>query len=262
MWTHRAHSCDKCEKSFQHGIELENHKQQHSGIFCKSCGKYYKVQNDLKKHQAKLYQPKIPCYIFMWQIIFQNKWSFEAYSKAQNSSYSCDQCEKSFKLEKYQQRHMRLICDNCGKHFKAANVLKQHQAIHTGEKLFQCKVCTNHSPRVENFLGAKSFELEVELNIHQQEFICQSCGKHFRIPTDLKKHQVIHSGKQHFSCNRCGKSYSGDSSLKIHYRVHTGEKPYTCNHCEKSFGGLWHLKLHERVRTGEKPCIYCNTSFS
>ena len=138
MWTHRAHSCDKCEKSFQHGIELENHKQQHSGIFCKSCGKYYKVQNDLKKHQAKFYQPKSPCYLCDKSF---SKTSDLLRHTARHKRYSCDQREKPFKLEKYQQKHMRLICDNCGKHFKAANVLKQHQAIHTGEKLFQCKIC-------------------------------------------------------------------------------------------------------------------------
>ena len=103
---------------------------------------------------------------------------------------------------------MRLICDNCGKQFKAANVMKQHQVIHTGENLFQCKICDKsftqsgtlqrHKESHKTFpcsQCAKSFELEVELNIHQQELICQTCGKHFRIPTDLKKHQIIHTGK-------------------------------------------------------------------
>ena len=150
--THRAHSCDKWEKSFQHGIELENHKQQHSGIFCKSCGKYYKVQNDLKKHQAKFYQPKSPCYLCDKSF---SKTSDLLRHTARHKRYSCDQCEKSFKLESINKSIWDWSVTTVGNISKLRMFWNNIKPSTQEKSCSNAKYVTNNSPRVELFLGMK-----------------------------------------------------------------------------------------------------------
>ena len=149
MTTHGAFECGQCDKYYVDEIELQIHEQRHPKVFCEVCEKSFKTSRHLKQHKfiytgEKLFQCKI-CQKSFHQtgVLSRHVATHRAHpcDTIRHKRYSCDQCEKSFKLEKYQQKHMRLICDNCGKQFKAANVLKQHQVIHTGEKLFQCKIC-------------------------------------------------------------------------------------------------------------------------
>jgi KRAB domain-containing zinc finger protein len=64
---------------------------------------------------------------------------------------------------------------------------------------------------------------------------CQLCGKDFRTPSELNRHQLTHSGLKPFLCG-CGKAYREKRDLVVHHRsVHTGNRPYQCDVCDKSF---------------------------
>jgi len=61
--------------------------------------------------------------------------------------YSCSQCEKCFKTQHYLKQHMNVHsskykCAECGKCFSRNRELTEHRRSHSGEKLFECTVCS------------------------------------------------------------------------------------------------------------------------
>ena len=75
------------------------------------------------------------------------------------------------------------------------------------------------------------------------KFICGICSKTFAKLTYLKKHMGIHGDKRHI-CETCGKVFTLPDDLRIHKRIHSGEKPYKYKSCGWSFAQLGDLKRH------------------
>ena len=89
------------------------------------------------------------------------------------------------------------------------------------------------------------------------------CGKVFRHPGNLQKHQFVHTGQRSFASNECGYKCSHNRDIRIHRQVQTGEKPYRCDPCGKAFTCKSKLIAHQRKHTGERPflCDVCGNAY-
>ncbi|XP_073333291.1 uncharacterized protein [Pagrus major] len=127
---------------------------------------------------------------------------------------------------------------------RAAKSKKRHNA-HNSEKPFKCDTC------------GKDFKLKSDLNAHlkvhtgEKPYLCNTCGKRFRIRKSLILHMSVHTGEKPFPSKTCGEDFKTSSNLLIHMRVHTGEKPYLCKTCGKRFCWSSQMKSHIQIHEGE-----------
>src|SRR5277367_4712106 len=104
---------------------------------------------------------------------------------------------------------------------------------------------------------------ERQSNETEKKYACDTCGKRFTKQSNLKIHEIIHTGKKLFNCGDCGKRFTQKAHLTQHLRIHTGETPYQCGHCPKRFKSSYELRQHERIRCSEKQheCPECGKRF-
>ena len=79
---------------------------------------------------------------------------------------------------------------------------------------------------------------------YENLFDCPHCEKSFSGSSNLKRHELIHSGEKGYDCSQCRKSSSRSSTLSVHKISYIGEKLYDCPQCEKSFLRLCKQKTH------------------
>ena len=72
---------------------------------------------------------------------------------------------------------------------------------------------------------------------------CDTCEKSFIFPSELRKHDKIHSFPS-FKCEICDNTFATKGYLKSHQKTHSTVKSYECNDCEKTYKSNDCLKDH------------------
>uniref|UniRef100_A0A8D9AC20 Zinc finger protein 567 n=1 Tax=Cacopsylla melanoneura TaxID=428564 RepID=A0A8D9AC20_9HEMI len=239
--------CDLCKMTFVTKNNLRLHIQSVHGETCgrkpkkmRSCP-YCPVTFPGKKNSKKLYHQHIRD-VHNLTIKNQNTCGnqFTRKNTLQNhmmihsteKPFSCEDCGKSFKQNKYLNLHRKymhdnnlegppFVCDICNKQFPKIAGLNQHKKRHD-----------NHEEIIKYY---RNYNKKRPLEI------CPICGQLVKCVTfHMKKHT------EPFECNQCGKFFARKDVLQGHMRVHTGERPFMCPVCGKRFTQMGDLGRHKK----------------
>ncbi|XP_046983056.1 zinc finger protein 415-like [Schistocerca americana] len=96
-------------------------------------------------------------------------------------------------------------------------------------------ICNTHMTNdmeITNHYG----NLSTAVNVGAQAVLLTASRHHkCGICDNLKRHELIHTGRKLHKCDICGKSFTVPSSLKTHELIHTRMKPHKFDICGKSF---------------------------
>ena len=80
---------------------------------------------------------------------------------------------------------------------------------------------------------------------------CETCGKVFTRPDNLKQHQKIHYDEKPHPCDKCDKYIHRNSHLKRHVKqVHerrAAQREYQCSTCGQTFHNLAPFRAHQKT---------------
>ena len=107
-------------------------------------------------------------------------------------------------------------------------------------------------------MGKTLFVDTQSIPFFRMTFVCQTCGKEFKLKEHLTEHERKHKGTATYVC--CGKSFFSQANWKRHQcSTHRAAKFFVCSTFQKAFAIKADLVRHKRREKGQisKTCDIC-----
>lgn len=101
------------------------------------------------------------------------------------------------------------LCPACDKPFANSTLLRQHLAVHTGTRNYECHVC------FRNFLNEEQLTAHLDNHPGLQQFQCNECNRVFKLEYRIREHMRVHTNERPFLCSQCGKAFKSGVSLSV-----------------------------------------------
>ncbi|GBP33052.1 Zinc finger protein 57 [Eumeta japonica] len=170
--TSDTHTCEYCGKRFKHKYSKKFHidtiHENNPPVECPRCDEKFMTYNQKNKHLVEFHGeswPKFPCKL----------------------------CDRVYRRPKALAEHIRRYhfqvknheCELCGKKFYVPCKLREHLAIHNGERNYQCEHCDKAYTSVK--------ALQAHMKIHfSDRLMCEECGHTFTQIASLRNHMNSH----------------------------------------------------------------------
>ena len=134
--------------------------------------------------------------------------------------------------------------------------MKRHQHIHSGQHPYSGNVCKKNSLRP---LIWRETNLYTVVSVLIPVMFVK---KTFSQKSNMKSHQLIHSGQRPYACEVCKKKFIRKDDMYGHQVIHSGQRPYAYEVCNKTFSLKCNLKEHLLIHSGQWPCVLCLKTFT
>ena len=224
--------CKECKKMFENAVKLDahnyrSHVTKDDKIKCRFCNKALHKYSIKYHEQAHIDYDAEKFKCEKCSRLFSRNFEFKRHMKKHENidnniveNHKCDQCDKSYKLKEYLNKHIRYI----------------HKKSEAGKWI--CNICQ------------KEFSQYGPLSIHKKRIHadlepqdCQECGKTYPSKLHLKDHMTVtHNARRDNECQVCKKKFT-KHGLKEHMKYHEGNI-FDCNLCDSKYKTKESLKFH------------------
>uniref|UniRef100_A0A1Q3G1A1 Putative c2h2-type zn-finger protein n=1 Tax=Culex tarsalis TaxID=7177 RepID=A0A1Q3G1A1_CULTA len=209
--------CGECGHRCRNGYDYRAHIRTHqTGNFkCRRCLFSCSVRKDLLRHNEEEC-PRRDDPISTSKPARATSRGAEKVKKLQKCPVDgCNYMAESYGtmyVHKRAKHAPQFTCEICDKSFAFANLLREHEKLHTGEKPFQCEWCDKTFRRI--------FSYKEHIAVHEgvTSYDCQLCGKGFTRPRYLTAHMLTHSEERNYVCSICSNRYKTNGELTKHVR--------------------------------------------